>query len=289
VVAVSLKNPVPFPDEEWNAWAPGDDPAVRFVCVQSVVADSEGLVWTLDPANVGGVVDGGPKLIRFDTITGEPVAVYTYAEPVITADSYLNDVRIDLAAGAAYMTDSGNGAIIVTDLATGESRRLLDDYPSTEAEDVILTIEDRPWVRRDGSSPRVHSDGIALSPDGEHLYYQALTGRTLYRVPTASLRDSTLEPEALADRVEVVGATGAADGLAFGPDGMLYISALEENAIRSLDPATGATEVVVQDERIRWPDTFTVDPEGRILFTTAQIHLGREITEPYRIFRIDAR
>jgi hypothetical protein len=44
----------PFPNEEWNAWrnakkdeiSPGD----HFVCVQSLVADSRGNLWVLDPA-----------------------------------------------------------------------------------------------------------------------------------------------------------------------------------------------------------------------------------------------
>ena len=121
------------------------------------------------------------------------------------------------------------------------------------------------------------------------MYYQALTGRTLYRVPTAALADPELPPSDLAGSVETVGQTGAADGLIFGADGRLYISALEENAIRRLDPLTGGTEIVVAGDLIRWPDTFTRDADGRILFTTAQIHLGRDVTEPYRIFRIDPR
>src|SRR5690606_4569425 len=30
---------VAFPDEEWNSWRPGDDPASKFVCVQAVYVD----------------------------------------------------------------------------------------------------------------------------------------------------------------------------------------------------------------------------------------------------------
>jgi hypothetical protein len=86
----------------------------------------------------------------------------------------------------------------------------------------------------------------------------------------------------------VVGtAPAAADGLLFGLDKRLYISALEENAIKRFDPESHETEIVVQDPAIKWPDTFTRDAAGRIHFTTAQIHLGEEVTEPYRIFRIE--
>jgi sugar lactone lactonase YvrE len=281
--------PVPYPNAEINAWSPDEDPGERFVCVQSVITDAKKSLWILDPANPGfaGVVEGGPKLLRYNLVINRHVATYPFSDPVVMPDSYLNDVRIDLEAGAAYMTDSGNGAIIVTDLKSGSSRRLLDDHPSTEAEEIVLTIEGKEWLQPDGESPRVHADGIALDPDGRFLYFQALTSRTLYRVPTEALRDESLSEADLAGRVEMVGKTGASDGLIFGADGWLYISAIEENAIKRLDPATREVETVVQSEMIKWPDTFARDGEGRVHFTTSQIHLGQEVTEPFRIFRID--
>jgi len=277
---------VPWPDSARNSWAPGGDAATQFVCVQALLADTTGSLWVLDPGSFGGLVDGAPKLMRFDAATGALRRVYRYAAPVLRPESYLNDVRVDLGSGVAYITDSGDGAIIVTDLASGDSRRLLDDHPSTGAEDVVLTIEGREWLQG-GQRPRIHSDGIALSDDGRWLYYQALTGRTMYRIATAALRDRTLDAAALAARVETMGATGASDGLIFGADGKVYIAALEENAIRRFDPATRRVETVVTDPRIKWPDSFARDAAGRIWFTTAQIHLGGQVTEPFRVFRIE--
>lgn len=276
---------VPFPDAHRNAWSPGSgDAREQFVCVQSVVADHAGSLWVLDPAQLGGLIANGTKLMRFDLRTGELTRVYRFAEPVIQANSYLNDVRIDLDSGHAYMTDSGSGALVVTDLESGESRRRLGGHTSTRAEDVVLTIEGQPWLPG-GRRPQIHADGIALSPGGSHLYYQALTGRTLYRVPTARLRDPALSEEELERHVEAVGSTGPADGLIFDLEGRLYISALEENAIKRFDPLNGRIETVVADARIRWPDTFARDPQGRIHFTTAQIHVPDPKT-PHRIFRI---
>lgn len=277
---------VPWPDAARNAWAPGGDAANLFVCVQALLADAAGSLWVLDPGSFGGLVEGAPKLMRFDAATGALQRVYRYAAPVLKPGSYLNDVRIDAGAGVAYISDSGDGAIIVTDLASGESRRLLDDHPSTGAEDVVLTVEGRPWLQG-GQRPQIHSDGIALTDDGRWLYYQALTGRTLYRVATAALRDRALASEALGTRVETMGATGASDGLIVGADGQVYISALEENAIKRFDPATRRVETVVTDARIKWPDSFARDAAGRIWFTTAQIHLGGQVTEPFRVFRIE--
>jgi sugar lactone lactonase YvrE len=282
---------VAWPDEYRNSWSLAGDHDEQFICVQSVVADDRGSLWVLDPANPHfmGLVQGGTKLMQFDVATGELVRTYLFVPAILAQGSYLNDVRIDRAAGHAYVTDSGNGAIYVVALQSGEIRRVLDDHPSTEAEDVVLTIEGVDWITPEGVVPKVHADGIALGPDREWLYYQALTGRTMYRVPTAALRDPTLDPEELGAKVETIAASGASDGLIFGTDGWIYISALEESAIKRLDPATGDVEVVIQDPAIRWPDTFAVDPEGRVHFTIAQIHVDPDAAGPYRIFRIEGR
>ena len=118
-----------FPNADWNSGAPA--PENRFVCVQSVVADREGYLWVLDSGNpkFSGVVPGAPKLLKFDPVDGRLLAKILYTEPDILPNSYLNDVRIDTARQVAYLTDSGMGALLVTDLHSGTSRRLLDQSP----------------------------------------------------------------------------------------------------------------------------------------------------------------
>jgi len=278
---------VPFPPGEWNRWEPAAPPEGRFVCVQSVHVDRDGSLWVLDPASLGagGVVEGGAKLLKVDLGSNQVVRTIRFAAAVAPPASYLNDVRIDTARGFAYITDSGLGALVVVNLGTGESRRLLDGHPSTKAEEITLQIEGTPWVRPDGSSPRIHADGIALDPKGEHLYYQALTGRTLYRISTALLRDPAAREADLAAGVEVVGSPEPADGIEFGLDGSLYLTSIEQNAIRRLAPG-GGIEVVVQDPRLKWPDSLSIAPDGAIYVTTSQIHLGHARTEPYQIFAI---
>ena len=276
----------PFPDAMWNRWGPEADAGTTFVCVQSVVTDAAGHLWVLDPANpwFQGVVPGGAKLVEIHPDSREVLRTIAFDEAIAPRNSYLNDVRIDLVHRAAYITDSGDGALVVVDLDSGASRRLLDDHPSTSAEDVVLTIGGAEWLLPGGAPPQVHADGIAYDAANDTVYYQALTGRTLYRIPGAALRDPKLDAAGLAARVETVAASGSSDGLLWdGRDGV-FISAIEEDAVKRWSPA--GVETVISDPRIAWPDSFALGPDGALYVTTSQIHHGANPPDPYRVLRI---
>lgn len=282
--------PTPFPDARWNAWTPDADPATHFVCVQSVYVDRVNRLWILDPASpwFGGVVPGGAKLLRVDLAADSVTRVYRFDPSVARPTSYLNDVRVDVAADVAYITDSGSPGIVVLDLSSGRAWRTLDGVTVTRAEPITLTIGGRPWVGADGVSPSVHSDGLALTADGRWLYFQALTGRTLYRIETVHLRDAGLPDAERTERVEVVGETGAADGLIADADGWVYLSSLELDAIRRVSPSN-QVEVLATDPRISWPDSFSFGPDGALYFTTTRIHEGAAPTAAFAIYRLQRR
>jgi sugar lactone lactonase YvrE len=44
--------------------------------------------------------------------------------------------------------------------------------------DVTVSVDGGPVRRPDNRQPMFNADGIALSPDGRTLYWQALTGKT---------------------------------------------------------------------------------------------------------------
>src|SRR5579884_4436814 len=188
----------PFPDEEWNKWDMKPQTAGNhFVCVQSVVVDSTDALWVVDPAAplMGPVVPSGPKLVKIDLSTNRVTRTIAFGPDVAKQNSYLNDVRFDNARNTAYLTDSGAGGLIVVDLSSGKGRRVLDGHPSTMAQpDVQITINGKA-VLRNGKTPQINSDSIALSQDGAFLYYKALTSDTLFRIRTSVLRDASLPPD----------------------------------------------------------------------------------------------
>lgn len=191
--------------------------------VQSVVIDALDRLWILDTGRVqapDGVLlssaYGGPKLIGVNLETDEVFQTIIFPPDVAYPDSYLNDVRFDLrpaisdsGKGVAYITDSssqGRNAIVIVDLGTGESWRHLGLVSSVRSEPQFLPfIWGQPSYYTEGSSPLTTnptgSDGIALSVDGETLYFGPFASRYMYSVPTARLRDRSPTSELLAQQV----------------------------------------------------------------------------------------
>jgi sugar lactone lactonase YvrE len=266
----------PYPDEKWNSWRnekAGEMPVGDyFVCVQSVIADRHGALWVLDPAAPGNekILPGGPKLVRVDLATDQVTKVIAFAEDVALQGSYLNDIRFSPDGRTGYITDSGTrGAIIVVDLEGGSAFRALDGHASTQPEsDVIVEVDGAPLRRPDGRQPMFASDGIALSRDGSTLYWQALTGRTLYAIDTSLLASDRPAGEIEAG-VRRLGTTHVADGMWLHSSGALYITSPGDNAVTRW--TDDGPQRVVADERLRWPDTMSEGPDGRIYVTASHI------------------
>ncbi len=273
----------PYPNAEWNAWrnARKDEMTAQdhWVCVQSVVADGLGNLWVLDPAAPaqGYVVAGGPKLVQIDLASNRPVRTIAFDEQVAPQGSYLNDVRFSPDGRHAYITDFGaKGALVVVDLQSGASRRVLDGHASTQPDKSVQVKADGRVLRRpDGRGVEFAADGIALSPDGRDLYWQAIKGRTLYRIATETLTDAQASDADIAAKVERFGDNGVADGLLIDRDGTrMYVTAPEENALKVRNLAAGPrgrVRVLMQHERLRWPDTFAQGPDGALYVTTSRI------------------
>ncbi|GAB3196814.1 sugar lactone lactonase YvrE [Pontibacter aydingkolensis] len=257
-----------YPNPDWNAWT-GEPKPNQFTCVQSVVAHN-GSLFVLDPASpmMEGVV-GNAALYEFDLSTNRLKNKWEFDKTVAPEKSYLNDLRVDDQNKKVYITDSGMGAIVILDLATGKSRRVLDQHPSTKAENITLKINGKKWLQN-GKQPQIHSDGIALNTAEGNLYFHALTGYTLYSIPTAALNNSSLSSEAIGNQVKNLGKTPAPDGMIFDKRGNLYMADLEKNAIVYRTPA-GEIMKLIQGNQIRWADTFTIYQDN-LYFTTSRIN-----------------
>ena len=290
----------PYPDAGWNAYRniapqPLDQ---TFVCVQSVTVDPQGFLWILDPAAPGNEFNkpGGIKLLKVDLATDQVVQAIHFGDDTVPQGSYLNDVRVTPDGRHAFITDSGQiGALLVVDLASGTPRRVLHGHPSTQPDPAVVVHADGHELRKTDGRPTVFSaDGIALDHAGQYLYWQALTGKTLFRLPVARLTDAALPEDDLAAAIEAVGESGVADGLWMDAEGRIYVTSPEDNALKRRE-ADGSMVLVVRDSRLRWPDSLAEGPDGTIYVTSshiqdmAQYHQGGGArTASYELWKVVA-
>ena len=264
VVEVSAKgNPVPYPSEKWNQWEIGKSISDSvFVAVQSVVVHNDKL-YVLDTRNplFKGVLDA-PRLFVFDLNTNSLKDIYILSSNSYKPTSYINDLRVDERNNCIYMTDSGEPGIVVLNLITKESKRVLDNHYSTKAEKNHLTINGVKW------NNTVHSDGIAFNSKTNRLYYHTLTGYNLYSVSADLLKNGSKE-QIEAD-VKLVAKTAAPDGMIFDDKGNLYFADLENNKIQYLTP-NGKINTLIEGEKIKWADTFSIY-NGFLYYTNSRIN-----------------
>ena len=291
------KEPVPYPNAVWNLQgSPSIDPAHRFVCVQSVYADADDKLWVLDPAapNLGAIVPGGAKLLEIDLKSNTVQRVYAFDPAAAPDRSYLNDVRVDTVRRFAYISDSGLGAILVVDLRTGNTRRVLNQVPETlGTHGIVITVDGNELQQSSGLAFTINCDGIALDPMSNTLYFEAPTNGNLYAIATADLRDASLDDAALAKRIKFVANIGPADGFSTGPDGNLYVTDVEGHAIRRVNIGeTPLLTVVVNDPGLIWPDSMAWSSDGALYITASQIgrmarfNGGQDLAAlPYHLFR----
>jgi sugar lactone lactonase YvrE len=255
----------PYPDQSWNAGGTGRD---KWVVVQAMYVDRADHLWVLDVGS--GPIP--PKLVEFNLSDNQVIRNYGFQGTVSPTaggcgspyDS-LNDVRVDLKHGYAYLTNCGiNGSLVVLNLATGASRNVLVNDRSTDAEQgEHLLIRGQPAIGNNGKPVVIQNDGIALSPDAAWVYYRPLTDHNYWRVPTAALIDASLTPAELAKKVQYLGAAELTGGLIMDQHGTLYGGDLEHSSIvaLTLDPATGKlkSKLFARDKgRLSWADGFAI-------------------------------
>ncbi len=274
--------PVPFP-------APG---YADFDTVLSLRVDRQGRLWTLDHARYGR---GQPRLLAFDPATGQELHRYDFPSDVAGLLSMLNDFQVDPAGERIYIAESspiaGTPAVIVYDIATRTSRRLLDGHASVRTEDYRIQAPGRDMTLFGLYTLRIGIDTIALDRRGEWLYYGPVTGGTLWRVRTHDLNDTTLSPEALAARVEAFAPKPISDGASSDDQGRIYLTDPEHSAVLALEPDR-RLRTLVKDPKLRWPDGLSFGPDGSLYLTCSALEdvlfrsgASRDAHAPYQIYR----
>jgi sugar lactone lactonase YvrE len=289
---------IPYPSAELNLGGE-ESPQDHLVSVQSVVVDPRGRLWLLDTASIEmqPVIPGGPKLVCVDLASDEIAQIVPIPGDVALETTYLNDVRFDLRrgeAGMAFITDSGTDpdhpmGIIVVDLASGRSWRRLTGHATVRPElDHVAIIDGQPL-----DELLMGSDGIAISADGERLFYCPLASRRLYSVSIDALVDTSLDDDVVATTIVDHGQKGASDGLETDSQDRLYATNYEHGAVIRTSDRGETWEPVAHQPEMLFVDTLAVAADEHLYFTVNQLHLqdqyqdGRDLREPpYLLMRV---
>ena len=260
--------PVPFPDAEWNAWRTGDDAAHKFVRVNALRMGPRGSLWIVDvgaPGLGNPKVPHGPKIVEVDLATNAIARIYDL-DGATDAKSFIDDIRFH--GQLAYITDAGSPGIIILDLGTGGTRRVLNGDPSVTAQRPI-TADDHVLRGPDNKPVKIHADQLEVSPDGKFFYYQPASG-PLSRIATRYLDDPKLPDAQLAKHVSTFAQTHSTGGTAIDAAGAIYCSDIDKHRVMKIDP-DGSSSVLVEDPRLLWVDAMWIDDQGFLYLPAAQL------------------
>ncbi len=256
---------VPFPTAAWAG--PRGDDGVGLTAVLGLRASRDGVVWLLDNGAAG---EAPPRLVGWDTSADALHAVVDIPASASVEGSFHNDLALDRDRPLAYIADLAGG-IAVVNLRTGAGRRVLDGHASTAAEDVDFVVRGEVLTMPNGEPLRVAVNPITIGPDNRWVYYGAMNGTAVWRVPTAALADPDLPAAELAARVERYGDKPPSDGITIDDDGNVYVTDGGGNAI-GVTRADGTYAVHVVDARLEWPDGMSAGPDGFVYATVNRLN-----------------
>ena len=306
------KSTTPYPNMDWQScknadgsWKSDFDSCLDWVL--GLHTDANGILWLLDSAKTTDRSAGRPaalvpKLVAWNTRTNALERVIRISPEATIPESQHNDFVVDLRHNVIVIADEAIGensggagdkaALVVVDLGTGRSRRLLQGHAS-----VMPARDPIRWdVGQAGAGSfnlYVGVDGIALDSQAEWLYFAPLSGYKMYRIRMTDLVDITLTPTQLGTRVETYSDKPYNGGLSIDSAGNLYLTEVGERAVGIIPPDTRQYRRLVTDPNMVWPDGVTFNSDGFMYTGAAQLPLTQVLQAdgiaknkaPYLVYR----
>jgi len=292
----------PFPNSDWQqCHDPQGKPKDPHTCLNWVLGlrtDDRDRVWLLDSGQAEPRIE--PKLVAWDTRKNQLDRIIPLPFPVSIPESQHNDFVISNRHQAIVIADEAiatgpvgdKAALVVVDLTTGKSRRVLEGDTSVMPDLQRPLIIDSTSANPKRIEVFVGADGIALDSAQHWLYFAPMNKDKVYRVAMADLLNPDLSPKALSAKVEEYADKPNNGGLSIDSADNLYLTDVGERAI-GIIPATGRQyQTYVHDERMVWPDGVSFGKDGYLYSGAAQLPLSGALNNgkaenrpPYYIFR----
>jgi|GEM_PF-1627975 len=253
---------VPFPNQDMQS---------EFHGAMGITVDTHDRLWVIKP----GALDGlRTRLMAIDLKSGDLVLDHTFEDGEA---GFAQDMRVSPDGRTVYLADTGlfkftKASLIVFDVPTQTARIVLKGHPTVSAQNwVMRKTNGKPYRLAFGLLTFVVGvDGVALTENGEQLYFATMSHDSVYRVPTAALRDTSLTDEQIAAQIEFVGTKPMSDGIELLDDSTIVITDVENGGIGLLTPG-GPYKTLSKEPSVDWADSVTVAPDGAIWFTDSRL------------------
>ncbi|NRD31567.1 hypothetical protein HQQ92_07165 [Shewanella sp. DC2-4] len=274
----------PFPNSDWqqchDPQGKAKEPDTCLNWVLGLRTDDQDRVWLLDSGQQAPRIE--PKLVAWDTKKNQLDRIIHLPAPVSLPESQHNDFVISSRHQAIVIADEGIGtgpigekaALVVVDLNTGKSRRLLQGDNSVMPDLQRPLIIDKDSKGRKQIEVYVGADGIALDKTQTWLYFAPMNKDKVYRVRMTDLINPSLTPAALSAKVEAYADKPDNGGLSIDEANNLYLTEVGERAIGVIPADSRQYRTYVHDERMVWPDGVSYGKQGYLYSGAAQLPLS---------------
>jgi len=247
-VAESLENGLsaPYPND---AFAVGKQATIQAAI--GIRTTDDGITWLLDmPTHT---------FTAIDTQTNSIVKTIKLPDSVITPASFLQDFALDQKRNRAIIADMTQGdlksaptpAFISVDLTTGKAKRIAQNHPSMMPE-----VEGGFAL-----------NPITIDPNYEYVYFGALSGRTIYRVPADAFDNGG---KTVAQSIQRYSKKSFSDGISVDGSGNVYVTDVEKHAIGVSNPS-GYRHIAILPKDQSWPDGLSFGIDGYVYGTVNQL------------------
>lgn len=226
----------------------------------------------------------GPRIFAID-ISGEAPAVervYPIAGDSLASGSLLSDIRVDRLTNKAFISDTGAAAILVLDLATGESYRALEKVPELRKNIQMIYFPSGVYNKLTDVC------ALELSEKNSLLFFSAMGGDIINSVPVKVLLDKNLTADARRKSIKPETLYGAPCTGMVRRDTWLIMGDLPDLGIWEFDFQDEVNKGSLFDVGIdvKWADSFAVDGVNDLYFTESQYNLELDNREAYRLYKI---
>ena len=253
--------------------------------------DNEDNLYILDQGKISNntALEGSIKILKYSLKNSTLLKEYIFNSEIADHNnSFLNDLVIDQNKKIAYISDSGiardnilsnyKPGIIVLDLEKSNAHRILSNHSSVFPDKSFWLHIDRKRVKKDNPM-MTGADGIALSCNGDTLFFCPLTGRMIYSILTLDI-EKAIKENKLNDITVYEGfKKEASDGLLASSKGNLYMTGIETGSIYISKEIEQDLlrfdyknfEIFKGNTTTMWPDTLAMK-DGYLYFVSNQLN-----------------